>query len=156
MRETADQRTERHLRALRAVAGALRAADAPEHIIHALDVIRFEILFDLADTLEADAVINGRKPMRLSGRLALAAFAAAVTVLKKERGVASAIADVAVPHGVDQKELKNFRDRLNRGRADRWSDYMYKLVLAKFEKKPKARIMSTLNRLRIFVPNPHR
>jgi hypothetical protein len=85
--------------------------------------------------------------MRLSRRVALSAFAAAVTVLKRERGVASAIADVAVQHGVDQKEIKNFRDRLNRGRADPMSDYMYKSWLADFESMPSAEIMAQLDRL---------
>jgi hypothetical protein len=101
----------------------------------------------LFNDLEESKAVNGKKPMRVSRRVALAAFAAAVTVLKRDRGVAAAIADVAVPHGVDQKDIKNFRDRLNRGRADPMSDHIYKFWLADFESMPRAEIMAQLDHL---------
>jgi hypothetical protein len=85
--------------------------------------------------------------MRLSRRVALSAFAAAVTVLKREKGVEAAIAGVAVPNGVDRKEIKNFRDRLNRGRADAMSDHMYRSYLADYESMTVAEIMVDLEKL---------
>jgi len=85
--------------------------------------------------------------MRLSRCVALAAFAAAVTVLKKKNGVEAAIANVALPHRVDRKEIKNFRDRLNRGRTDPMSDHMYRSYLADYESMTTAEIMVDLEKL---------
>jgi hypothetical protein len=42
---------------------------------------------------------KGRKPRKLSYRMALSTFAAAVTVLKKGRTVDATIAEIATPHG---------------------------------------------------------
>jgi hypothetical protein len=93
---------------------ALHELGAPHEKIEPL---KKTVTLFLDDLNQSDAV-NGKKPMRLSRRVALSAFAAAVTVLKREKCVEAAIAEVAVPNGVDRKEIKNFRDRLNRGRAD--------------------------------------
>jgi hypothetical protein len=97
--------------------------------------------------LDQSEAVNGKKPMRLSRRVALAAFAAAVTILKRERGVEAAIARVALSHGVDRKEIKNFRDRLNRGRADPMSDHMYRSYLADYESMTESEIMGDLAKL---------
>ena len=59
----------------------------------------------------------------------------------------AAIAGVAVSNGVDRKEIKNFRDQLNRGRADLMSDHMYRSYLADYESMTVAEIMVDLEKL---------
>jgi hypothetical protein len=122
---------------------ALTELGAPQEKIEPLK--KTVILF--LDDLDQSEAVNGKKPMRLSRRVALAAFAAAVTILKRENGVEAAIAGVAVPHGVDRKEIKNFRDRLNRGRTDLMSDHMYRSYLADYESMTTAEIMVDLEKL---------
>jgi hypothetical protein len=68
--------------------------------------------------------------------------------LKKDKTVDAAIAEVATLNGSSRKDLKNFRDRLNRGLADATSMNLYKLGLSWFEKMTEAEIMSQLDRLR--------
>ena len=111
-----------------------------------IEALKKNVLTLINDVNHSEAV-NGKKPMRLSRRVGLAAFAAAVTTVKKERGVAAAIAEVAVPHGIEQKEIKNFRDRLNKGRTDPMSAYMYKSYLADYQAMTKTEIMGDLKKL---------
>ena len=65
------------------------------------------------------------------------------------------IAEIATPNGISRKELKNFRDRLNRGLSDEASTSAYKAALSGFEKMTKAEILAHLGRASVkFVPNP--
>ena len=90
---------------------------------------------------------NGKRRRKLRDRLELAMLAAAVTVLKKGRTVDAAIAEVATLNGSSRKDLKNFRDRLNRGLADCNSMNLYKLGLRIFEEMTKAEMIAHLARL---------
>jgi hypothetical protein len=56
------------------------------------------------------------------------------------------IAEVATPNRIDRKELKNFRDRLNRGLIDDGTETVYRLMLADFQRMTRAEIMSVLSR----------
>jgi hypothetical protein len=89
---------------------------------------------------------RGKKPRKLAHRSELATFAAAVTILKRGRRVDEIIAEVATPNGIDRKELKNFRDRLNRGLINDGSGQVYRLMLATFKRMTRAEIMSVLSR----------
>ena len=82
----------------------------------------------------------------------MAAMSAAVTVFKSGQSVDAAIAEIAVAHGVNRKELRNFRDRINRGRADRSSRYIYEKFLRKFKGMTKPQIMAEVALHRGFVP----
>lgn len=138
----ADDRTERHVRALVAAAVFLIQAKAPSETISAL----IEIIDDLLDTSAMSWTVGhpGKKPQKFTHRVAMARFAAAVTVLKRERGIEGAIADVATANNISRKGIKTFRDRLNRGRADYPSSMAYKSALADYESKSKAEIMLNL------------
>ena len=64
------------------------------------------------------------------------------------------IAEVATPNGISRKELKNFRDQLNRGLSDDASANAYKAAFSGFEKMTKAEILAHLARASVkFVPN---
>jgi hypothetical protein len=89
---------------------------------------------------------GGKKPRKLRYRTALAVFAAAVTAMKSGRRVDDVIAEVATPNGINRKELKNFRDRLNRGLIDGGPKAVYRLTLAGFQRMTRAEIMSVLSR----------
>jgi integrase len=135
----ADKGTERHLLALDATADFLLAAHAPPEMVTPL----WEIIDYLVDAMVAEWTRDqpGRKPQRFTHRIAMAAFAAAVTVLKKDRSVEGAIADIAIANNISRKAIKNFRDRLNRGRSDDLSNKAYKVMLANYEGKSRAEIM---------------
>jgi hypothetical protein len=106
-----------------------------------------EDIFPLSDLLSDIGGRKGKKPRKSTLRCKLAAFSAAVTALKKEQTVDAVIAEIATPHGMSRKELKNFRDRLNRGLADGGSVVCYKSFLSIFRKMSKAEIMSILARV---------
>ena len=108
--------------------------------------LQLSLLEFAADSVEALIPRSGKKPRSWKYRCMLATFAAAVTALKKERGVDDAIVDVAIHHGVTRKELKNFRDRLNRGRADGLSRCIYKINLAHFAERSRAELFAILRR----------
>jgi hypothetical protein len=138
----ADKRTERHVLALMAAAEFLMEAKAPPKMITPL----FEIIGDLMDAsvMSWTQGQSGKKPQKVTHRFAMAAFAAAVTVLKKERGVEAAIADIATANNISRKAIKNFRDRINRGRSDSVTSKAYKEWLAQYEGKSKREIMLRL------------
>jgi hypothetical protein len=99
----------------------------------------------------------GKKRRKVGLRCTLAIYSAAVTALKKGRPIDAVIAEVATPNGISRKELKNFRDRLNRGLADAASMNAYKSALSSCEKMTKAEILSFLARTRErFVSDPDR
>jgi len=138
----ADKRIERYVLALDAAADFLLAAHAPVEMITTLR----EIIDHLLDARVAEWTRDqpGKKPQMFTHRIAMAAFAAAVTVLKKDRGVEGAIADVATANNISRNAIKNFRDRLNRGRSDDLSNKAYKVYLATYEGKSKTEIMLSL------------
>jgi hypothetical protein len=138
--------TQRHLMKLLEVAKYLQVHGAPLDMKLSLAEIASEFM-------DASRETRGRRPRKLWYLATLAVFAAAVTVLKKERGVEGAIADVATPYGIGRKELKNFRQRLNRGRADTLLAGAYRLSVAKFETMSKADIFVFLSK--IFVSKSH-
>jgi hypothetical protein len=140
-------RTERGSALFKAARAMLVANAPPEEIFPLIEMQR--------DLGGGGKKSRGRKPRKLSYRTTLATFAAAVTILKKGRTVAAAIAEVATPNGIDRKELKNFRDRLNRGLVNDGSKEVYRLMLATFKSMPRDKIMSVLSRTSgRFVPNP--
>jgi hypothetical protein len=112
-----------------------------------------EVIMPLVDLYFAKG--PGKKRRKIGLRCTLAVFSAAVTILKKGHPVDAVIAEVATPNAISRKELKNFRDRLNRGLADAASVNAYKAALNAFEKMTKAEILSFLARTsERFVPNP--
>jgi len=124
--------TDEKLLALLRAQRALLEADAPP-----------EQIFPLADLCRSLSG-NGKKRRKLGTRCTLAIFSAAVTVLKKGRRVDDVIAEVATPSGINRKELKNFRDRLNRGLAHSSDESAYRTALAYMESMTRAEIMSHL------------
>jgi hypothetical protein len=113
-----------------------------------------EEIMPLADFYFANR--PGKKRRKIGLRCTLAVFSAAVTILKKGHPIDAVIAEVATPNGISRKELKNFRDRFNRGLADAASVNAYKCALSAFEKMTKAEILSFLGKTaERFVPNPH-
>jgi hypothetical protein len=100
-------------------------------------------LWDIEDSLNGK---GGRKPRTHGARNKLATFSAAVTVLKRGRRVDDVIAELAGPNGISRKDLKNFRDRLNRGLADPGSVNVYEFMLSAFKRLTKAEIKSILAR----------
>jgi hypothetical protein len=127
-------RDERQLALLKAARTLVVIGAPPEEIMPLIEFYR--------------ELVNGRgkKRRKLSVRCGLASFAEAVTVLKKGRPVDDVIAEVALPNGIDRKELRNLRDRLNRGLADQASVAAYKAALRGFEGMARAEIMSVLAR----------
>jgi hypothetical protein len=99
--------------------------------------------------------MNGRSGKRpdLKNIVTLSIFSAAVTVLKKGSTVSAAIAEVATPNRISRKDLKNFRDRLNRGRAGPCASAAYRTALTYMEGMTKAELLAHLSRVS-FVPNP--
>jgi hypothetical protein len=126
--------------ALLKAARAMLAANAPPEDIFPLIEMQREI--------GGGRKPKGRKPRRMAYRTALATFAAAVTILKKGRRIEDVIAEVATPSGIDRKELKNFRDRLNRGLVQDGSVRVYRVMLATFRRLTRSEIMSVLSRTR--------
>jgi hypothetical protein len=100
-------------------------------------------LIELHRDLRVD---GGAKPRKLGYRVTLAVFAAAVTVLKTGQTVDEAIAEIATPNGIDRKDIRNYRDRLNRGLVTDGTQETYKLILAAFKKMPRAEMMAILAR----------
>jgi hypothetical protein len=107
----------------------------------------------MGEILDALMPPSGRKSRKVAYRYALATFAAGVTALTKGRGIGAAIAAVGVRGGVTRKELKNFRDRLIRKRADILSYYFYESSVAAFAQKSTDEILAVLQK--ITVPNPY-
>jgi hypothetical protein len=124
--------TDEKLLALLRAQRALLEANAPP-----------EQIFPLAD-LYRSLSCNGKKRRKLGTRCTLAIFSAAVTVLKMGRLVDDVIAEVATPNGINRKELKNFRDRLNRGLAHSGDESVYRTALAYMESMTRAELMSHL------------
>lgn len=89
---------------------------------------------------------KGRKPRKLSYRIALTTFAAAVTVLAKGQMVDAAIAEVATPNRISRKDIKNLRDRLNRGLVSDGTVATYEMMVAMFRRLTREEIMSVLSR----------
>ena len=75
----------------------------------------------------------------------MTAYAAAVTALAKEHGVERAIAVVATRNGLNRNDLKNFRTRLLRGRADGVLIHHHKEWSAKLKAKPTADMMQIIS-----------
>jgi hypothetical protein len=114
------------------------ANSPPEEVMPLLEIQR--------DHIGGGRKRPGRKRRKLSYRTALATFAAAVTAMKSDRTMDDVIAEVATPNRIDRKELKNFRDRLNRGLIDDGTETVYRLMLADFQRMTRAEIMSVLSR----------
>jgi len=135
------KRLERHLLMLKTIADDLGEVGA-----YAAVAVLSDIISDMIDAGVKDITAGapGKKTQSVSRRIALAAFAAAITTLKDGRRVDEVISEIATANGVSRKELKNFRDRLNRGRADKYAFGAYKIWLSKFEGMPKAEIMIRL------------
>jgi hypothetical protein len=98
---------------------------------------------------------KGRKPR--PGQGMMIGLVAAVDVIAKGRwGVDDVIAEVARAAGVAHKELKNYRQRWQRGRID--PTYAYISALGTFEKMTKAEILTEIKARKKarknFVPNP--
>jgi hypothetical protein len=94
-------------------------------------------------------LVRGKRKRRSAGvRTTLAAFSAAVTVLKKGRLVEDVIAELATPNGINRGELTRFRDRLHRGKADVESTKSYELALALFEGRSKSEIAAILSEMK--------
>ena len=89
---------------------------------------------------------KGKKPRALRYRIALATFAAAVTVLAKGQTVDAAIAEVATPNRISRKDIKNLRDRLNRGLVSDGTVATYEMMVATFRRLTREEIMSVLSR----------
>jgi hypothetical protein len=130
--------SENDLALLKAARTMLVANTPPEEIMPLIEIQR--------DHTGGGRKRSGRKPRKLSYRTALAIFAAAVTTMKSGQLVDDVIAEVATPNGIDRKELKNFRDRLNRGLIDGGPKRVYRLTLAAFQRMTRAEIMSVLSR----------
>jgi hypothetical protein len=133
---------------LRGQRAVLETGISPEQILHLVQILP---LVDLSESL------IGKPKMRdkIAARGVLATFSAAVTVLKKDRLVDDVIAEVATPNGINRKELKNFRNRLNRGRAHWRDENNYQIALAYMESMTRAEIMSLLATVSgVFVPKP--
>ena len=89
---------------------------------------------------------RGKKRRKLSYLATLTTFAAAVTVLKKGRTVDAAIAEVATPNGISRKDIKNLRDRLNRGLVKDGFQGAYRMMVVTFKKLTR-QILSVLSRM---------
>ena len=88
---------------------------------------------------------KGKKPRKFGQLAVLSTFAAAVTVLKKGRTVDATIAEIATPSGLSRKDIKNFRDRINRGLVHDGSEVNYKMMVIWFQRIPRTEIMETLS-----------
>jgi hypothetical protein len=129
-REIEKRKDEKKLALLRAQL-ALVADDTPS-----------EQIFPLADLYNDLRRGSGKKPRRIGLRNALTVFSAAVTILKKGRTVDAAIAEIATPNGLNRKQIKNFRDRLNRGLAKPSDEFGYRHALAYMEGMTRAELIS--------------
>jgi hypothetical protein len=108
-----------------------------------------EVIMPLVDLYSDQG--TGKKRRKVALRCTLAIFSAALTALKAGRMVDDVIAEVATPNGIGRKELKNFRDRLNRGLSDEASANAYKAALSGFKKMTKAEILTHLARATLKV-----
>jgi hypothetical protein len=122
---------EKQVTLLNAVKTILAAGAPPEQIMPLVEMAR-------------DVGRVGRTPRKLGYRTTLATFAAAVTVLKKGRTVDAAVAEIATPNGISRKDIKNYRNRINRGLITDGSQGTYKLMLATFQRMSREEIMSIL------------
>jgi hypothetical protein len=142
-KETENCTDESQLALLRAQL-AMVAADTPP-----------EEIFPLADLYNDLRGGTGRKRRKLGLRVTLATFSAAVTILKKGRTVDAVIAEIATPHGINRQELKNFRNRLNRGLGHPREVGRYQYALAYMQGMTQAELMTHLAQVsKRFVPNP--
>ena len=123
--------SERELALFNAARAMLVANIRPENILPLLEAQR-----DLRKP-------KGKKPRKFSHSLALSTFAAAVTALKEGSTVDAAIAEVATPNGISRKDIKNYRDRLNRGLVN---DASYRVMVATFRGLTREQIISYLSR----------
>jgi hypothetical protein len=131
-KETENCADEKRLALLRAALALVRADTPPEQIFPLVELYR-----DLRGG-------SGKKRRKLGLRTALATFSAAVTMLKKGRTVEAVIAEIATPNGISRKELKNFRNRLNRGLAPPGAVSAYQHALAYMEGMNKTELMNHL------------
>ena len=114
-----------------------------------------EEIFPLADLYNDLQGRNGKRLRRMGLRTTLAVFSAAVTILRKGRAVDAIIAEIATPNGLSRKEIKNFRDRLNRGLASPSAVGVYREALAYMGRMTETEIRDHLaNVARSFVPKP--
>jgi hypothetical protein len=143
-------RAEGKLMALASVDSRLKKC-ADEQQLTLLNAIRELIIADIPPREIMPLVdmyahlVKPTERRKLRVRYELAVLSAAVTVLKKNKPVDAAIAAVATPNGISRKDLKNFRDRLNRGLADGASVLVYKTALSRFEEMTGADIMALLD-----------
>jgi hypothetical protein len=131
-KETENCTDERQLALLRAQIASVAADRPPEEI------------FPLADLYNDLRSESGRKRRKLGLRATLAIFSAAVTILKEGRTVDAVIAETATPNGINRKELKNFRNRLNRGLAHPREVFRYEHALAYMEGMTTGELMAHL------------
>jgi hypothetical protein len=106
-----------------------------------------EKIFPLANLRNDLRRGRGNKRRELGLRSTLAIFSAAVTILKKGRTVDVAIAEIATPNGINRKQLKNFRNRLNRGRANSGDVFAYRYALAYMEGMTRVELISHIARV---------
>jgi hypothetical protein len=106
-----------------------------------------EQIFPLANLRNDLRRGRGNERRELGLRSTLAIFSAAVTILKKGRTVDVAIAEIATPNGINRKQLKNFRNRLNRGRANSGDVFAYRYALAYMEGMTRVELISHVARV---------
>jgi hypothetical protein len=122
-------------RALLFAIAFLEAHNAPPESVY--------LLFDLYNVLKR----RGGNPPRPTGtRHKLAVLAAAVTALKPWYVVDAAVAEVATRGKADRKEIRNFRNCINRGKARSDDAECYSRALAIFNGKPKSEILAAVKR----------
>jgi hypothetical protein len=137
-------RLKRQVSALVQALGVLIELDAPPEVVEQLKGLCRELMNKIGTEVYRGS--PGKKPRDWTLRLVLAASSAAVTVLKNGRGVDAAISRVAVSAGVDRKELKSFRNRLNRGLGGHFAR-PYNRYLSDFAGMTEAQIIESLDNL---------
>jgi hypothetical protein len=109
-----------------------------------------EIMTDIMDAADQPAI--GKKRRKLALRIKMAAFAAGVTALRGNgRPIDDIIAELATPAGISRKDLKAFRDRLNRNLSDSYSRVFYDEYLRRFQGKSESEIVRELGQVVMYL-----
>lgn len=140
-------------RLLRTFREYIRAIDVEAHL---LDPLERMLLENTEATFKARRQAAGKTgtPMPINRKVALSTAAAAVTVLK-ERGECGSVSDaeklVARWSGISAREIKTFRDHLNRGTYGAAVHEGHEKMLAEIRSWPTDGMKSSLSRLKAFV-----
>lgn len=120
-------------------------------LLHPIQRMLFEA-YDFT-IIERRGKKEGRRPMPAGKQTTLLVAAAAVTILKKRgQRIPDAIKLVARTTGLDRKDIRGFRDDLNRGKFGPDVDVAYRNCIIKISGWPADRMLDGLLGLNAFVP----